>query len=75
MREYCACAIQCGHAHISRSCTCIVINYNFVKMKRRKDDKCQKITAFLSSAPPMERASGVEDGGVPSSSSSDDQSQ
>ena len=75
MREYCACAIQCGHAHISRSCTCSVSSYNFVKMKHRRDNKSQKITAFLFSAPPTKRASGVEDGGMPSSSSSEDRNQ
>ena len=44
-------------------------------MKCRRDDKSQKITAFLSSVPPTKRASGVEDGGVPSSSSSEDWNQ
>ena len=44
-------------------------------MKRRRDNKSQKITAFLSSAPPTKRASGIEDGGVPSSSSSEDWNQ
>ena len=62
--------------HISKlHCSASISSYNFVKMKRRRDDKSQKITAFLSSAPPTKRTSGVEDGGVPNSSSSEDQNQ
>ena len=44
-------------------------------MKHQRDNKSQKIIAFLSSVPPMKRASGVEDGGVPSCSSTKDRNQ
>ena len=56
------------HTIINRyDCMCSISSYNFVKMKHQRDDKSQKITTFLSSSPPTKRASGVEDGSMPSS--------